>query len=99
MEVIPLFNKYSFLSLWVTLAGIVSFLLSYALAANLSFLPIIFFFISTACIILGLIFSIIAINKNKPSKWKFVGIFVPLLSVIFILLIPVLIGAFGFREP
>ncbi|EEM08980.1 hypothetical protein bmyco0003_43000 [Bacillus pseudomycoides] len=41
----------------------------------------------------------IAINKNEPSKWKFVGIFVPLLAVIFILLIPVLIGAFGFREP
>ncbi|WP_459501699.1 hypothetical protein [Bacillus sp. C1] len=92
-------NRYSLLSLWLALAGVIFFLIRYALAATSNFLPSIFFFTSLTCIILGLIFSMIAISKNEPSKWKFVGIFVLLAAIIFLLLTPVLIGVFGFREP
>ncbi|PFD40088.1 hypothetical protein COJ48_08605 [Bacillus cereus] len=84
-------NRYSFLSLWSSLAGGLLFI------ASVLFLPNPFLFISIPLIILGLIFSMIAISKNETSKLRFVGIFVLLILVIFILIcVPFIFVMFGF---
>ncbi|RFT66836.1 hypothetical protein D0U04_11670 [Bacillus clarus] len=84
-------NRYSFLSLSSSLAGGLLFI------ASVLYLPNLFLFISIPLIILGLIFSMIAISKNETSKLRFVGIFVLLILVIFILVcIPFIFVVFGF---
>ncbi|PQZ56814.1 hypothetical protein CQZ94_11530 [Bacillus sp. MYb209] len=84
-------NRYSFLSLWFSLAGGILFITS------VLYLPNLFLFISVPLIILGLIFSMIALCKNEESKLRFIGIFVLLILVIFILVcVPFIFVAFGF---
>ncbi|PGM92537.1 hypothetical protein CN958_15490 [Bacillus cereus] len=84
-------NRYSFLSLWLSLTGGILFI------ASILYLPNLFLFISVPLVILGLIFSMIAIAKNETSKLRFVGIFVLLILIIFILIcVPFIFVMFGF---
>ncbi|MGG3369600.1 hypothetical protein [Bacillus cereus] len=82
---------YSLLSLAFSLAGSILFI------ASVLYLPNLFLFISFPLVILGLMFSIVAISKNEASKLRFAGIFVLLTLILFVLIgIPFIFVGFGF---
>ncbi|MBR9658711.1 hypothetical protein CWB33_27500 [Bacillus cereus] len=86
-----LIKIYSLLSLAFSLAGSILFI------ASVLYLPNLFLFISFPLVILGLMFSIVAISKNEASKLRFAGIFVLLTLILFVLIgIPFIFVGFGF---
>ncbi|PGB50973.1 hypothetical protein COL95_21345 [Bacillus anthracis] len=86
-----LIKLYSLLSLVFSLIGSILFI------ASVLYLPNLYLFISFPLVILGFMFSMVAISKNEASKLRFAGIFILLLLILFILIgIPFIFVGFGF---
>ncbi len=55
--------------------------------------------ISGVSFLFGIISSILAIKNKELGVKKYVGIFTPLLVILYVILVPILIGLVGFKDP
>jgi len=87
----------------LSVLGIFLFIMSYSISTNPTYsekiIIAILFFSGIASMIASIIYGILGVKSKENGFLKYTGMLILLLFIVGLLLIPIIIGIFGFNEP
>ncbi|MFD1416951.1 hypothetical protein [Oceanobacillus jeddahense] len=90
-------KNYGFWSMLSSIMGLILLIVSYAVAPEepqgmVTIGILVLFFTAILFLVLGTIGSTLAMKQQEKGRKKYVGIFLPVLILLFVVLVPILMG-------